>query len=45
VLAFSGFEAEEEAHKIPGVVSVFAKSAIKSDEAMAPEPLAGVREN
>ena len=37
--------AEEEAMKVPGVLQVFGKSAVRADEATAPERPAGVRED
>ena len=37
--------AEDEAIKVPGVMQVFSKSAIRADEATAPERPAGVRED
>lgn len=37
-------QAEAEAIKVPGVISVFSKSAIRGDEAAAPERAAGVSE-
>ena len=36
--------AEEEAMKVPGVMQVFSRSAVRSDEAAAPERPAGVRD-
>jgi len=36
--------AEVEAQKVPGVLSVFGKSAIRGDEAAMPERPAGVRD-
>jgi hypothetical protein len=44
VLAHSAIEAEAEAAKVPQVLSVFAKSAIRADEAAPPERLAGVED-
>jgi hypothetical protein len=44
VTAQSAAEAEAEAAKVPGVLQVFARSAIRADLATAPEPPAGVRE-
>lgn len=44
VQATTAHEAEAEAIKLPGVISVFGKSAIRGDEAALPERPAGVRE-
>ena len=44
VLAHDGPGAEAEAAKLPHVVSVFGKSAIRGDEASVPERPVGVRE-
>lgn len=44
VQASSGPEAEVEAAKIPGVVSVFGRSAIYGDESIVPNRLEGVRD-
>ena len=44
VQASSGPEAEVEAAKIPGVVSVFGRSAIYGDESIGPNRLEGVRD-
>lgn len=44
VQAVTAGQAEAEAIKLPGVISVFGKSAIRSDEAALPERPAGVRE-
>lgn len=44
VQAVTAIEAEAEAVKLPGVISVFGKSAIRGDEAALPERPAGVRE-
>ena len=44
VQAPTAIDAEVEAVKLPGVISVFGKSAIRGDEAARPEPPPGVRE-
>lgn len=44
VQATSAEQAEAEAAKVPGVVSVFGKSAIRVDQANRPEPPAGVED-
>ena len=44
VEAFNARDAELEAAKVPGVLSVFDKSAIRGDEAARPEPPEGVRD-
>ena len=44
VEADSPGQAEIEAAKVPGVISVFGKSAVRGDEAAMPERPAGVRE-
>ncbi len=44
VSAHDPAEAELEAAKVPGVLSVFGKSAIRGDEAARPEPPEGVRD-
>ena len=44
VEAVSGVQAELEAAKVPGVLSVFGMSAIRGDEAARPEPPEGVKE-
>lgn len=44
VQAVTGAEAEVEAIKLPGVIGVFGKSAIRGDEAALPERAPGVRE-
>ena len=44
VQAHSAVEAETGAANLPGVISVFGKSAIRGDEAAMPERPAGVRE-
>jgi len=44
VPALSGAVAEIEAAKLPGVISVFGKSAVRGDEEAAPNRPAGVRE-
>lgn len=36
--------AEADAIKLPGVISVFGKTAIRGDQAALPEPAAGVME-
>jgi hypothetical protein len=45
VEADTGALAEIEAQKVPGVLSVFGKSAIRGDDAAMPERPAGVRED
>ena len=45
VPAYSAVGAEVEAAKVPGVISVFGKSAIRANLASEPEPMAGVRED
>jgi len=45
VQALSAAQAEIEAAKVPGVINVFGRSAIRADESAAPEPPAGVRED
>ncbi len=45
VQAHSAGEAEAGAANLPGVISVFTKSAIRGDEAARPEPPPGVRED
>lgn len=45
VQAPSAIEAETEAYKVPGVISVFGRSAIRADETAAPEPPAGVMDD
>ena len=45
VQALTVVEAEAEAAKVPGVISVFGRSAIRSDESAVPERPAGVRED
>lgn len=45
VSAHDDAEAEAEAAKVPGVVSVFARSAIRADQVATPEPAIGVRED
>lgn len=45
VQAHTAEQAEAEAVKLPMVISVFGKSAIRGDEAARPEPVAGVRES
>ena len=42
--SFTAREAEIEATKIPGVISVFVGSALRGDETAVPERPAGVRE-
>lgn len=44
VQATTAVEAEADAVKLPGVISVFGKSAIRGDEAALPERPPGVRE-
>lgn len=44
VEAVSRVQAELEAAKVPGVVSVFGMSAIRGDEAVRPEPPEGVKD-
>ena len=44
VQALSAAAAEIEAAKVPGVINVFGRSAIRSDESTAPEPPVGVME-
>ena len=44
VEAPSAIEAETEAAKVPGVVHVFGRSAVRGDEAAMPERPAGVRD-
>lgn len=44
VQAHSATEAEAGAANLPGVISVFGKSAIRGDEAALPERPPGVRE-
>lgn len=45
VSSTSALGAEEVAANLPGVMQVFAKSAIRGDEAAIPERPAGVRED
>ena len=45
VQASSAAEAEIEAAKVPSVISVFGKSAIRGDESAAPDRPAGVRDD
>ena len=45
VLAHDGEQAEAEAMKVPGVMQVFARSAMRGDEAAIPERPEGVRED
>jgi hypothetical protein len=45
VQATSAVQAEADAINLPGVISVFGKSAIRGDEAALPERPAGVRED
>ena len=42
--AFTAAEAEIEAVKVPGVISVFVGSALRADESAVPERPAGVRD-
>lgn len=44
VQAVTSAQAEADAVNLPGVISVFGKSAIRGDEAALPERPAGVRE-
>lgn len=44
VEATSGPEAESEAAKVPGVISVFGRSALRGDESAKPLPLPGVED-
>ena len=44
VEALTASEAETQAYKVPGVVSVFGKSAIRGDHPIEGDRLAGVRE-
>lgn len=44
VQAVTAADAEAGAANLPGVISVFGKSAIRGDEAALPERPAGVRE-
>ena len=44
VLAVNAAQSEIEAGKLPGVISVFGRSAIRGDEAMVPERLPGVED-
>lgn len=44
VQSYSAGEAEAGAANLPGVLSVFGKSAIRGDEAALPERPTGVRE-
>jgi hypothetical protein len=45
VSAVDASQAEAEAIKMPGVVSVFAKSALRIDQVATAEPAIGVRED
>lgn len=45
VQAHTAAEAEVSAADLPGVISVFGKSAIRGDEAAMPERPVGVRED
>lgn len=45
ISARNAAQAEEEALKVPGVMRVFGKSAIRADEVAAPERPAGVRDD
>lgn len=45
VLALTAAAAEADALKVPGVISVFGKSAIRGDQAALPEPAPGVKED
>ena len=45
MLAHDGEQAEAEAMKVPGVMQVFARSAMRGDEAAIPERPEGVRED
>ena len=44
VQGISAQDAENQAGNLPGVVYVFARSAIRGDEAVAPERPAGVQD-
>ena len=44
VQALSAAQAEIEAAKVPGVINVFGRSAIRGDESAVPEPPVGVME-
>ena len=44
VQSHTAADAEDEAMKVPGVMQVFARSAMRADEAAAPERPAGVRD-
>jgi hypothetical protein len=45
VTASSAADAEAQAATVPGVLMVFAKSAMRADEAAIPERPAGVRDD